>query len=93
MIPGTTTTTTDKAQPLNFSLDQIQIASPCDADWESMQGDERARHCEQCELNVYNLSNMTRQEATNLILTEEGGICGRFFRRKDGTVPQSATAR
>ncbi|MCZ6834660.1 MAG: hypothetical protein O7G85_02705 [Planctomycetota bacterium] len=87
MTPGTTTTTTtDKAPPLNFSLDQIQIASPCDADWESMPGDKRARHCEQCDLNVFNLSGMSRDEAMSLVKKTEGRLCVRFYRRPDGTI-------
>ena len=35
------------------SLELIQIATPCTADWESMVGDERTRYCGDCKLNVY----------------------------------------
>lgn len=51
-----------------------------------MYGNERRRFCGDCKLNVYNLSDMTRQEAENLLLTSEGRLCVRFFRRADGTV-------
>src|SRR3954469_19985825 len=44
-------------------LDQIQVASPCTADWSQMTGDDRTRHCGACQKNVYNLSGMTRAEA------------------------------
>ena len=67
-------------------LDNIHIASPCSADWNEMVGDERRRFCSQCSLNVYNLSGMTRDEAENLLLTSEGRVCVRFYRRKDGTI-------
>jgi hypothetical protein len=68
-------------------LDQIQIASPCSADWNAMQGDERRRFCEQCKLHVHNLSAMTRDEAEALLLSAASGrVCTRFFRRADGTV-------
>ncbi|MBV9957368.1 MAG: hypothetical protein JO360_03070 [Acidobacteria bacterium] len=67
-------------------LDQVKVAAPCTADWESMLGDERRRFCGQCEKNVYNLSAMTRREAEELINRTEGRLCVRFYRRADGTV-------
>jgi len=74
----------------NFSnsLDRVKIAAPCSADWDQMfsfEG-ERVRFCSQCNLNVYNLSSMTRDEATALIARAEGRLCVRFYRRADGTV-------
>jgi hypothetical protein len=67
-------------------LDSIRIASPCNADWDQMIGNDRARFCGQCNLNVYNLSSMTREEAELLIGRTEGRLCVRYFRRADGSV-------
>ena len=67
-------------------LSKVRVASPCPADWDSMIGDERVRFCGQCELNVYNLSAMTKAQAENLIVRTEGRLCVRFFRRKDGSI-------
>ena len=67
-------------------LDNIRIASPCSADWNRMFGSDRKRFCGDCKLNVYNLSNMSRQEAENLIISSEGRLCVRFYRRADGTI-------
>jgi hypothetical protein len=67
-------------------LDDIQIATPCSADWNAMQGDERVRHCPDCRLNVYNVSAMSRREAALLIQGHEGRLCLRLFRRADGTL-------
>jgi hypothetical protein len=67
-------------------LDHVRIASPCSADWESMLGDDRRRFCGQCELNVYNLSGMTKREAEDLVNRAEGRLCVRFYRRSDGTI-------
>jgi hypothetical protein len=47
---------------------------------------ERVRFCSQCNLNVYNLSAMTRDEAKALLYKTEGRLCVRFYRRSDGTV-------
>ena len=67
-------------------LSRVRIASPCTAGWEAMEGDERARFCRLCSLHVYNLSEMTRPEAEALIARMEGRLCGRLYRRADGTV-------
>ncbi|HEV7224565.1 MAG TPA: hypothetical protein VGN42_17785 [Pirellulales bacterium] len=67
-------------------LDAIEIASPCQATWEGMRGDDLVRHCEGCRLNVYNLSGMTREVAEGLVRQREGRLCVRFYRRADGTV-------
>ena len=76
-------------QPTSFSLDQIRVASPCSMRWDDLtpvDGGETVRHCGQCRLNVYNLSAMTRDEATALVQNAEGRVCGAFFRRADGKV-------
>jgi hypothetical protein len=67
-------------------LDQIRVASPCDASWAEMTGDDKARFCGKCEKHVFNLSAMTREEAELVMLEREGSICVRLYRRKDGTV-------
>jgi hypothetical protein len=51
-----------------------------------MIGDERARFCGQCEMNVYNLSAMSTLEAESLIARTEGRLCVRYYRRKDGSI-------
>ncbi|MFT3709304.1 MAG: hypothetical protein QM817_16820 [Archangium sp.] len=65
---------------------QLQIASPCSESWASMRGDERRRFCQQCKLNVFNVSELTEPEVRALFLKSEGRVCGRIYRRRDGTV-------
>ncbi len=67
-------------------LDGARVASPCNASWDAMKGDDRERFCEECEKSVYNLSAMTRDEATRLLAEREGSICVRMYRRADGTM-------
>lgn len=68
------------------SLHIIDVAAPCSADWDAMTGDERVRHCQQCQMNVYNLSEMTEPEALKLVNQREGRLCIQFYRRADGTL-------
>jgi len=70
----------------NNPLNNIKIASPCAANWDEMFGDEHKRHCSECKLNVYNLSDMTQIEAENFLINSEGRVCVKFYRRTDGTV-------
>jgi hypothetical protein len=67
-------------------LSRVQVAKPCNASWDDMRGNERVRFCGKCEKNVYNLSELTDDEAEALVYEHEGKLCARFFRRKDGTM-------
>jgi hypothetical protein len=84
IIPGVSRTNT---KPTEISLANIHVASPCPAEWSKMAGDERVRHCAECNLNVYNLSAMTEREIERLLNASHGQrLCARFYRRADGTV-------
>ena len=67
-------------------LNNVRVAAPCTADWEQMMGNDRSRFCGQCNLNVYNLSAMSRSEAEDFIARSEGRVCIRYYRRKDGSI-------
>ena len=67
-------------------LNNLRVASPCSMDWNAMQGDDRKRFCGDCQLNVYNLSGMTRYDAEHLLRMSEGRLCVRYYQRPDGTL-------
>jgi hypothetical protein len=67
-------------------LEEIEIASPCSADWAKMEGDDRVRFCKECRKNVYNISTLSRSAAEQLVRETEGVSCVRLYRRPDGTV-------
>ncbi|MDQ1638020.1 MAG: hypothetical protein QOF62_1359 [Pyrinomonadaceae bacterium] len=70
----------------SFDLNNLSVATPCPKAWADMVGDDRVRFCDQCSLNVYNLAELTEKETQSLILSAGGRVCGRLFRRADGTV-------
>src|SRR5436190_493932 len=70
----------------NPSTWRLEIATPCRAEWNHMTGDVRARFCQSCQKNVYNLSVMTQAEAQELVRQKEGRLCVRYYQRADGTV-------
>jgi len=67
-------------------LDNVRVAAPCPANWNEMVGGERVRYCRACEKNVYNLSEMTRKDAEELLETHEGRLCIRYYQRADGKI-------
>ncbi|MBS2008188.1 MAG: hypothetical protein JST01_14160 [Cyanobacteria bacterium SZAS TMP-1] len=64
----------------------LKLDFNCPYKWKNMRGDDRRRFCGKCKQNVYNISAMTKKEAMELISQNEGGLCVRFFQRRDGTV-------
>lgn len=67
-------------------LGTVRTASPCNAVWADMTGDERVRLCALCKTNVYNFAHMTNAEVRQLLLERSGRVCARFYTRSDGTV-------
>lgn len=70
-------------------LSRVSVASPCHASWDEMHGGDRVRSCDHCQKKVYNLSEMTADEAAALVRDAEGAgrpMCVRFYRRADGTM-------
>lgn len=69
--------------PKNF-LNNLTIASPCNADWNSMIGNDQVRFCEHCSLDVHNLSRLTRSQAERLIARSNGRLCVRYHHDSAG---------
>jgi hypothetical protein len=67
-------------------LHELQMASPCSAGWDEMKGTDRVRRCHKCRLLVYRVSDLTREEAEEVVEAYEGHACRHLYRRHDGTV-------
>lgn len=68
-------------------LGSVEIASPCPMNWNDLQGDDKKRHCSQCNLHVYKVSAMTTAEAVALFQkVRSERVCAQLFHRMDGTV-------
>lgn len=62
------------------------VEQPCTYGWDNMEGSENVRFCKVCKLNVYNISNMTEEEAQAQLNASDGSTCVRMRTRADGTV-------
>lgn len=60
------------------SLSNVSVASPCSADWDSMIGNDQVRFCGHCNLDVHNLSRMSRSQAERLVARANGRLCIRY---------------
>lgn len=71
-------------------LSTVRIASPCPVKWEQMRGDDRTRHCDQCNLKVHNLSAMSADDVRALLdrkrAAPEQRLCAGYWLRTDGTI-------
>ena len=64
---------------------ELRISSPCPESWDEMSGDDRVRFCGRCNLSVYNLAVMSRQETEALVRNTNGRLCGRLYLRGNRT--------
>jgi len=67
-------------------LTELHTAFNCPADWNAMYGDDQTRRCSLCQRTVYNISEMTRDEAIAFLEERGTKICVRYFKRRDGTI-------
>lgn len=57
---------------------QIEIATPCQEDWNSMIGNDRIRFCHHCQLSVHDISEMNRKQLRKLISQSKERLCVRY---------------
>jgi hypothetical protein len=67
-----------------MSLNQIEVAEPCDVSWDQMAGNGAGRFCEHCRKTVHDLSAMSKDQAERLVCESGGNLCVRFARAADG---------
>jgi len=70
-----------------LSLNVIKVATPCHESWDAMHGKADKRFCDSCEKHVFNLSEMTADEARDVVTQYAGspeGLCVRYKRDHAG---------
>ena len=56
-------------------IDSIEVKSPCSEDWNEMTGNEKVRFCSHCDLNVNNISALTRKQAMRVVRASGARLC------------------
>ncbi len=68
-------------------LDRLRVSSPCKVPWSAMEPRaDHVRFCGRCARYVYKTEAMTSAEVRALVIRSEGRLCGRLYRRRDGTL-------
>jgi hypothetical protein len=67
------------------NLGTFALASPCTESWAAMKGTDTVRHCERCDLDVYDARKMTVAELEQRFATGRR-VCLRLWVRFDGTL-------
>ncbi|MFY9221701.1 MAG: ankyrin repeat domain-containing protein [Blastocatellia bacterium] len=62
---------------------RLKVLSPCSAEWGKMVGNNQVRFCEHCSKSVNNISEMTREQALELVLKSNGRLCVRYYKTSD----------
>ena len=70
-------------QPVK-TIDKFRNGTPCDAQWESMEGTGKSRFCNKCHLRVYDFTGMDRVEADEVIFKLENRSDAPLYKRADG---------
>jgi hypothetical protein len=68
------------------SFDQLQIASSCKADWQTMSGGDQKRYCAECNKFVYDFSRLTPGQIEALVAGSRRGLCARLTRDEYGAL-------
>lgn len=64
---------------------QLVIPEPCSADWEAMHGDDRKRFCDMCTKHVHNVSELTEEQAHELLGSSDD-LCIQYAFDRSGEV-------
>lgn len=65
---------------------KVEITNPCQFRWEDMEGGDTIRFCHECKLNVHNLSNMSEEEAREVLNSDAARKCVFICKKSDGTI-------
>ncbi len=70
-----------------LSILRVEIASPCEAKWDEMVGDQKTRFCLSCEKNVHDLTAMSAREVSAFFdESANDRACVRVWQRTDGMI-------
>ena len=75
------------------AVDQLEVRTPCNADWESMVGNDQVRFCEHCAKSVHNVSSMTMAQAEKLARDSNGRLCVRYRKLPNGEIRTADTPK
>ncbi|MFM9873803.1 MAG: hypothetical protein ACKVQS_10105 [Fimbriimonadaceae bacterium] len=61
-----------------------KINKPCPADWNDMTGGQQSRHCDKCNKSVHNISELSADEAEQVLCHSSNSVCIRIQQAANG---------
>jgi hypothetical protein len=61
-----------------------KINKPCPADWNEMTGNDASRHCDKCKKSVHNISQLSKEEAEQVLCHSTQSVCIRIQQAANG---------
>lgn len=68
-------------------LKDLKVTEPCSEEWGKMTGNNQVRFCSHCDLNVNNVSEMTRGQVLGLLEKTNGRLCVRYVQHPKTKAP------
>lgn len=66
-------------------LPQVRIKTPCQMNWDEMDGDASKRFCGHCQKHVHNFSEMDSNSVSKLLGSGQS-VCAKIRKRADGSI-------
>lgn len=60
---------------MKYTLDNFEVENPCSMNWDEMNGSEEIRHCDKCQHQIYNLSEMPKRRALKVLNQPNERVC------------------
>ncbi|HRH46035.1 MAG TPA: hypothetical protein PKY82_30610 [Pyrinomonadaceae bacterium] len=71
---------------MKYTLENFEVPKPCSMNWDEMKGNEEIRHCDRCQHQIYNLSEMPTRRALKVLNQPDEKVCVTYLQDDNNKV-------
>lgn len=71
---------------MKYTLNNFEVPKPCSMNWDEMNGSEEIRHCDRCQHQIYNLSEMPKRRALKVLNQTNEKVCITYLQDENNKV-------
>ena len=71
---------------MKYTLENFEVPQPCSMNWDEMTGNEEIRHCDRCQHQIYNLSEMPKRRALKVLNQPNEKVCVTYLQDEQNQV-------
>lgn len=71
---------------MKYTLENFEVPKPCSMNWDEMKGNEEIRHCDNCQHQIYNLSEMPKRRALKVLNQPNEKVCVSYLQDENNQV-------